>query len=236
MAKENAPPKDEPPAGPGEWIVTFSDCMTLLLCFFVLLLTFSSFDEESLRRFGGAFISDQLRPGIEVKPRHNDSLVEPTEGIDRSMTGAEFPNDNTHRPADRETPESHWLPEQDAYRDRKIIHIPSSRLFVRGSDLSDRGRNTLNVVAEFLAEMPCRVIVSESTRRWTTKGGTVIGRRAGLNRAWAVVAHLTGTRRPAGPPLARERFSISTFQQARPVSASRGPVVEIVMLSGRAHR
>ncbi|KPK44695.1 MAG: hypothetical protein AMJ65_02275, partial [Phycisphaerae bacterium SG8_4] len=36
---------DEPP-GAAEWMVTFSDCMTLLLTFFVLLLTFSSFEEK----------------------------------------------------------------------------------------------------------------------------------------------------------------------------------------------
>ena len=36
---------EEAPSAP-EWMVTFSDCMTLLLTFFVLLLTFSSFDDK----------------------------------------------------------------------------------------------------------------------------------------------------------------------------------------------
>ena len=50
MAKKKKRSEDDGPPAIGEWIVTFSDCMTLLLCFFVLLLTFSSFDEEALKR------------------------------------------------------------------------------------------------------------------------------------------------------------------------------------------
>ncbi|MHC4104970.1 MAG: flagellar motor protein MotB, partial [Planctomycetota bacterium] len=38
--------EDEAPGAP-EWMVTFSDCMTLLLTFFVLLLSFSSFDDKT---------------------------------------------------------------------------------------------------------------------------------------------------------------------------------------------
>ena len=40
---------DEDPGAP-EWMVTFSDCMTLLLTFFVLLLSFSSFDDDGVFR------------------------------------------------------------------------------------------------------------------------------------------------------------------------------------------
>ena len=50
MARERqAPPQDEDPGAP-EWMVTFSDCMTLLLTFFVLLLTFSSFDDRVFKK------------------------------------------------------------------------------------------------------------------------------------------------------------------------------------------
>ncbi len=40
---------DEAPGAP-EWMVTFSDFMTLLLTFFVLLLSFSSFDDRVFRK------------------------------------------------------------------------------------------------------------------------------------------------------------------------------------------
>ena len=42
--------EDDGPPGAPKWMVTFSDCMTLLLCFFVLLLTFSSFDDKAFRK------------------------------------------------------------------------------------------------------------------------------------------------------------------------------------------
>lgn len=238
MAKEKKQTKEDGPAEVGEWIVTFSDCMTLLLCFFVMLLTFSSFDEQSLQRFGGAFVSDQLRPGIENKPKPMDSIIEPQQSPDAAPQGSELPT-NRQEPETHQAPRSLNLPGQDTYSDRKIIHIPSSHLFRgSGSDLSAAGRRTLNIMAEFLAQMPCRVVISESTRRWTTKRGIVIGRRAGLNRAWAVVAHLTSTRGDA-PGLSQDQFSVSTFQQASVASSSSGQdlkVVEVVMLSGRAHR
>ena len=54
MARKPQAEEDSPNAV-GDWIVTFSDCMTLLLCFFVLLLTFSSFEEIELGQFAGHF-------------------------------------------------------------------------------------------------------------------------------------------------------------------------------------
>ena len=233
MAKEKKQPVADEPPGVGDWIVTFSDCMTLLLCFFVLLLTFSSFDEESLRRFGGAFAADMLHAGIQEKPKLQDSLVESPDVSDRHASGSETASKQEENANEHDSPVSCWVPEQDAYCDRKIVHIPSSRLFRQGGDLSEQGRNTLGVMAEFLAEMPCRVVISESGPRW---GGTAVRRRVALGRAWAVMNHLTKSKADGGRGLEKDQFSISISQQA-PVAAGRaGSVVEIVMLTGRAHQ
>ena len=43
MAKQK---QEEPPKGSPAWMATFSDLMNLLLCFFVLLFSMSSVDEE----------------------------------------------------------------------------------------------------------------------------------------------------------------------------------------------
>ncbi len=57
MAKEKCPPC--PPTGAPDWMVTYGDLMTLLLCFFVLLFSFSEMDKlqfESMKdSFTGAF-------------------------------------------------------------------------------------------------------------------------------------------------------------------------------------
>ena len=46
MARRQEKPEPQHADGAPEWMVTFSDCMTLLLTFFVLLLSFSSFDDK----------------------------------------------------------------------------------------------------------------------------------------------------------------------------------------------
>ncbi len=46
-------PPDEPKAGAPEWLVTFGDMMTLLLCFFVLLLSFSTMEAERFKVVAG---------------------------------------------------------------------------------------------------------------------------------------------------------------------------------------
>jgi flagellar motor protein MotB len=57
MAREKCPPC--PPKGAPDWMVTYGDLMTLLLCFFVLLFSFSELDKVEFRSlkdtFTGAF-------------------------------------------------------------------------------------------------------------------------------------------------------------------------------------
>ena len=57
MAKKKCAPC--PPTGAPDWMVTYGDLMTLLLCFFVLLFSFSEMDKlqfESMKdSFTGAF-------------------------------------------------------------------------------------------------------------------------------------------------------------------------------------
>ncbi|RMG47399.1 MAG: flagellar motor protein MotB [Acidobacteria bacterium] len=47
------PPADEPKKGAPEWVVTFGDMMSLLLCFFVLLLSFSTMETERFKVIAG---------------------------------------------------------------------------------------------------------------------------------------------------------------------------------------
>ncbi|MGI9491724.1 MAG: flagellar motor protein MotB, partial [Geminicoccaceae bacterium] len=41
--------KDEAPAGAPMWMVTFADLMSLLVCFFVLLISFSVPDTKKIK-------------------------------------------------------------------------------------------------------------------------------------------------------------------------------------------
>ena len=58
MSEGEAPPPEEPDcnceAGAPKWVVTFGDMMSLLLCFFVLLLSFSTTDIVKYREMQGS--------------------------------------------------------------------------------------------------------------------------------------------------------------------------------------
>ena len=51
---EDALPKEEVEEGVPQWVVTFGDLMSLLLCFFVLLLSFSEMDRRKYKMVSGS--------------------------------------------------------------------------------------------------------------------------------------------------------------------------------------
>ena len=64
----NLPP-DEPKRGAPEWVVTFGDMMALLLCFFVLLLSFSTMELEKFKVVAG-YIKEAF--GVQTTTRHTE--------------------------------------------------------------------------------------------------------------------------------------------------------------------
>ena len=71
--------EEEPEAGIPEWVVTFGDIMSLLLTFFIMLVSMSEIKEDQLyqamvdslrQRFGHEMATTSLAPG-KVKPRNS---------------------------------------------------------------------------------------------------------------------------------------------------------------------
>ncbi len=62
-------PPDEVKEGAPEWVVTFGDMMTLLLCFFVLLLSFSTMEAERFKIIAG-YIREAF--GVQADQRHTE--------------------------------------------------------------------------------------------------------------------------------------------------------------------
>jgi len=182
---------DEAPGAP-EWMVTFSDCMTLLLTFFVLLLSFSSFDDKVFRNLRMIFM--KALPAVSKPDEGNRDAFLPTEKIETTpdlLEGSEKPTlirileDNLKE----ETPAD--------FRSRKVFSISSERIFWgKGTLLSLEGRRIMTKMASFLKEVPSRVVVSEN--------GSQDTEQLGLPRAWAVVEYLTTEQN-----LDKKRFSIS---------------------------
>ena len=61
-------PEEEKPGIPA-WVVTFADLMSLLMCFFVLLLSFSEIDAQKFKQIAGELFSRTRGSGAEVISR-----------------------------------------------------------------------------------------------------------------------------------------------------------------------
>ena len=183
---------DDAPGAP-EWMVTFSDCMTLLLTFFVLLLSFSSFDEKVFRKI--RFFFSNALPGVSSTTEQNKDAMLERRQIEHTADvkdGSENPTliregkDGLQK--ETESPDFHRL---------KAFSISSERIFWgKGTLISSEGRRIMAKMASFLQGVPSRVVVIEN--------GSQDTEQLGLPRAWAVVEYLTAVQK-----LDKKRFSIS---------------------------
>ncbi len=92
MSAKELPPKKAAIGCPG-WMMTFGDCMSLLVTFFVMMIAFSSMEEERLAAMigvlQGAFgVSDVLEPpGLVERKAISDTEVASPEDQDASIRG-----------------------------------------------------------------------------------------------------------------------------------------------------
>jgi chemotaxis protein MotB len=194
--KPQSAPEEEP--GAPEWMVTFSDCMTLLLTFFVLLLSFSSFDEAKIGKLQAFFkavpsVSSASHKDMDAFVRIKQ--IQPTSELSK---GSEKPTLKTGT-QDRLTQET----EPEDFRSRKVILIPSKSIFWgKGTRISPQGRRILSEMASLVREIPNRIVICES-------GPEAGAGHLGLTRAWAVLEHLA-TRQN----LDKNQFSLSAASLA----------------------
>ncbi|MGI9261891.1 MAG: flagellar motor protein MotB [Woeseiaceae bacterium] len=64
----DAPPEKKESAGVPAWVMTFADLMTLLMCFFVLLLAFSEMDAAKFKELSGS-MKDAFGVQTEIEVR-----------------------------------------------------------------------------------------------------------------------------------------------------------------------
>lgn len=221
MPARRPPP---PESSCNEWMVTFSDCMTLLLTFFVLLLAFSSFDTEAGGRLVGMFDGP---PNPSVMARRRFAAESPVDRaptvVDRTEEGQENPTfdrlDPTYRPRKPEPVRS-----ADAYCDRRVLTIPSDILFWgQGAQVTPQGKTILAEAAAYLRLVPSQVVVCETVAAGPS---TADAEDRALGRALAIVRHLTEAER-----IEPGRFSISTAVGESGSRAEVEPVVTLAILN-----
>ncbi len=224
---QNGKPEEDDAAGAPEWMVTFSDCMTLLLTFFVLLLSFSSFDNKIFRRLKVVYAKG-LTTIMPITRSNRDSLTynPPILHVSDLDEGSEKPtldigNDNG------------TLDAIEPYNFNRsiVLTLPSNKLFWgKGIAISNQGQNIINTMAKFLDGVPHRIVISEHGPANDTANESL-----GLNRAWAIMNYLSTKKN-----IDKKRFSISSIstlsQKGENVdqdsnTASNERTVEIVLLA-----
>ena len=225
MGRMRKKPEPEQEAGAPEWMVTFSDCMTLLLTFFVLLLSFSSFDDKELFRLKKAF----------VKKFSSLSLIKSDKDTFKAPKLIHY---NTHLDKGSEKPtlikgtEDRLKKETEPgnFRDHKVFLIPSEMIFWgNGTVISFKGRKALSDMASFLKEVPGNKVVISENGQGDKKDHKLLG----LQRAWTVIEYFT-----AKQGLDKGQFSIAagTLQKSHENSlqdnsrAKTSRMLEIVLL------
>jgi len=223
-ARKAPPPDDD--AGAPEWMVTFSDCMTLLLTFFVLLLSFSSFDDKVFPKMESAFSDGLSSIGLSRKPTQEAFELVPRIMYEKDPdVGSETPTVDGQYESNPQTD----LDFMD-FQDQKVFLVPSNKIFLgMGTRMSVDGRQMLTDLGTLLKAVPNRVVITEHP---VQEGNTAS--EIGLTRAWIVAQFL------ANQEIERTRFSISsagttdikTLRQSG-IAASRSKanrVLEIVIL------
>ena len=171
------------PAGAPAWMVTFCDSMTLMLTFFVLLFSFSSFNVDVFEKVAMSFARALY---AETSPIEEDKgAFLPTEQI----VAIEYLGEGSEKVTLAEGWEAGLKKETESadFHSRKVFLIPSKKVFWgKGTAVSSEGRNTLATMASFLKEVPNRIVISENG-----PGDEEGDEQFGLLRAWAVMEYLT---------------------------------------------
>ncbi|HSV27529.1 MAG TPA: flagellar motor protein MotB [Sedimentisphaerales bacterium] len=156
------PPIVEEPASEGcpEWMMTFSDCMTLLLTFFVLLMTFSSQSDQGRHRQDQAsFMDGSISLTDDAVKR--DSILPPRDVAQPIVVerGSEVPV----QAVQQLLASSRANPKDNEPRSNKIFLISSEDLFHgRSNVLRSQGKTNLRLLAEYIKLVRARVVISEN--------------------------------------------------------------------------
>jgi chemotaxis protein MotB len=226
MAREKKQAEPEEEQGAPEWMVTFSDCMTLLLTFFVLLLSFSSFDDDRVFLHLRVIYSKALTSITSRARTERDALLylPPVKYLDELDEGSEKTTS--------EQGSKDGLMKESKMTDlnRGVAFLISSKkvFWAQGSALSPEGRRILDTMTPFLKSSPSRIVISE-------KGpvNNQANQYFGLPRAWAVMEYLTKEQK-----LDSYRFSISadgalaqeSYRSSEPERPGTERMVEISLL------
>ncbi|HOJ59267.1 MAG TPA: flagellar motor protein MotB [bacterium] len=238
----------EPSSGAPAWICTFSDMMSLLLCFFVLLFSICTLEQEkfyqaigsiqgALGRIPGLFTISHIRA-----VSNNPQRAEPAQRIKTIEKAKEAIAEAARSKlvADQDSPEVRVEGVKEGIRftlTGRILFYPGVAL------LTPEGKRQLDILAGILNEFPdLRIRVEGHTDDAPLPGNSPFQNhwRLAQARAFETMEYLTRQVTPPENRVQEERFSVMSCGSHRPrfpndteEHRALNRRVEIVLLQGR---
>jgi len=149
-----AAPQEEQAPGAPEWMVTFSDIVTLLVTFFVLMLTFSSMEEEVFGMFADSIVGRGLEGVILSSASDDEALLdrERLVSANASDSGSDMPSvfDDPKMESKSEIVTNPRALRVFRVGQARVVSVPSRLVFLgHTTSLSPAGKKLLAMIAEF---------------------------------------------------------------------------------------
>jgi chemotaxis protein MotB len=224
------PKVEEAGEGAPLWMVSFTDAMTNLLTFFILLVTFAAFGDAAPGP-SHATGSGKGDPSVHPIKLQTKTAAQPAPG-----NPAQHPHEGSEKPTGEELSDVQrprapiGILDTEAYSDRKSIVLPSKYLFYGwGKFLTEAGQTRLAQIAPFLRAVPCQVVIGESSVGH--QDNRLFNRpNLGPERAWTVIQYFVEKEH-----LELSRFSLAATATVADPALDAEPVTEIVLLARRVY-
>jgi len=216
---DEAPPINEEEEGAPAWVVTFGDLMSLLLCFFVLLLSFSETDRNKYRVVSGsvknAFGIQRAKPVFE-SPKGSKMIARE---FDQAilLTKIEDVVKEIMHELDSEYEELKGYVEVEAEKNKVTIRMMGEATFDTGkADLKSNFKPLLLKIGEVLGKTKAEIIIAGHTDNVPLAGG-LFGSNLGLSmaRAGSVAEFLLRS-----SPIDPKKLSTMGFGEYRPLTTN----------------
>lgn len=240
-----APQKESKKAGSPAWMATFADLMALLMCFFVLLLSFSEIDLQKYKQVAGSmaqafgvqddFFASKIPKGTsfvarEYSPGRPDP--KPIKLTPHASTGLQNASSSSriHKAAMQRVKAlaerirnslrqeiHHGMVDVETEDLKIIIRIREKNVFPSGStDLMGDFKSVITKIARILLETPGQIVVAGHTDNVPIRGSRFRSNwELSASRAVTVVHELL-----KAAPINEKRFRVEGHGEMRPLKAN----------------
>lgn len=195
------------------WLITYSDMITIILCFFIVFFTFTAEEASLLEK-----IKDTLTTEVEGLNQENEKLKEEKESLSALLFGSENSIDSSENFMEflekNNLKESVYIIEEER---GLVIRFKDGVLFSSGkATISESGYNLLNEIAEKIQGIPNLVVIEGFTDNIPIKTND-------FPSNWELsVARAIGVAKFMIDDMAieEERISVSGFGEQRPIDTN----------------